>query len=182
MAHRRLLSLLLRRNEVLRRFQQQPQQISWTLPQPAGHLCPRSQRALRTGTPLMMKLLSVDELFASKSLQEYLQRMQKEYDECLRVVGGNVSEEECREAEMKTKRTKVSLLAPLIQSVRELHAKQQQITETEALLKGEQFLKRVDLACDVPILYFFTFIQMKTQRCENWLRWREKSVCKIFKI
>lgn len=85
----------------------------------------------------MVKLVSVDELFASRSLQEYFQRIEKEYNESLRVVSGNVSEDECREDEMKTKQTKISLLAPLIQSVRELHAKQKEITETEMLLKGE---------------------------------------------
>ncbi|XP_013860627.1 peptide chain release factor 1-like, mitochondrial [Austrofundulus limnaeus] len=137
MAHRRLFSLLLRRREVIPRFHQKPQHISWTLPQHAGHLCHRSQRTLHIGTPLMMKMLSVDELFASRSLQEYLLRMEKDYNECLRVVSGDVSEDEYRKDEMKTVQTKVSLLAPLIQSIRELHAKQKEITETEMLLKDE---------------------------------------------
>lgn len=86
----------------------------------------------------MVKLLSVDELFARRSLQEHLKRIEKEYNDCLQVVSGsNVAEDEHKEDEMKTKRSKVSLLAPLIQSISELDRKQKEISETEMLLKGE---------------------------------------------
>ncbi|MEQ2178470.1 hypothetical protein GOODEAATRI_014326 [Goodea atripinnis] len=83
----------------------------------------------------MMKLLSVDELFAKRSLQEHLQKVEKEYNECLKAVTYSVTEDGCSEDEMKAKRTKISLLAPLIQSIRELDKKQKEISETEMLLK-----------------------------------------------
>ncbi|XP_071401197.1 peptide chain release factor 1-like, mitochondrial isoform X3 [Centroberyx affinis] len=77
--------------------------------------CRNITRTLHTGTPLMVaKLLPVDELFAIRSLQDYLKRMEAEYSE-----------------------TKVSVLAPLIHSIRELDNKQKEIAETESLLTDE---------------------------------------------
>ncbi|XP_017284064.1 peptide chain release factor 1-like, mitochondrial isoform X1 [Kryptolebias marmoratus] len=137
MAYRRLLSLLQRRGEVIPHFQQKPQHINHTFPEHTNHLYHRSQRAIHSGTPLMVKLLSVDELFARSSLQEHLKQIEKEYNECLHVVSGNVTEDERRDDEMRTKWTKVSLLAPLIQTIRELDKKQKEITQTEILLKDE---------------------------------------------
>ncbi|CAN9499591.1 unnamed protein product [Ophioblennius macclurei] len=87
---------------------------------------------------MMLKLLSVEEIFAKKSFQDYLRKVETEYSQCLQAVsGGNVTEEPCSEDELKAKRTKVSLLAPLIQSVRELDAKQKEMAETETLLKDD---------------------------------------------
>lgn len=88
------------------------------------------------------KLLSLDELFSRRSLQDYLKKMEAEYKECLEVVNSNVTEERVREDELKAKRTKVSLLAPLIQVIRELDIKHNEIMETEVLLKGETVLFR----------------------------------------
>lgn len=96
----------------------------------------RTTRTLYIGTPLMVKLLSVDELFARKSLQEHLKKTKAEYSECLQAVSGNVGEEQGDEDELKAKRTKVSLLAPLMKTIRELESKQKEIAETEMLLKG----------------------------------------------
>ncbi|XP_037536181.1 peptide chain release factor 1-like, mitochondrial [Nematolebias whitei] len=143
MAYRRLLSLLSRRTEMMPPFQQNPQHIiSHTLPEHASHLCHRIQRTLHTSPPLMVKLLSVNELFASSSLQEHLKRIEKEYNDCFQVVSGNAAEGEGGEDEMKTKRSKVSLLAPLVQSIRELDRKQKEISETEMLLKDEDLALR----------------------------------------
>lgn len=89
---------------------------------------------------MVAKLLSVDELFSKRSLQEYLKKMETEYSECLRVVNRGEVEEQCSNDELRAKRTKVSLLAPLIQSIRELNTKQKEIAETETLLKGENAL------------------------------------------
>lgn len=84
-----------------------------------------------------MKLLSVDELFAKRSLQEYLKKVEEDYKECLQTVTYSGTEDECGEDDMKAKRTKVSLLATLIQSIQELDKKQKEVAETETLLKGE---------------------------------------------
>lgn len=86
---------------------------------------------------MVAKILSVDELFSKTSLQEYLKKTEAEYNECLRAANSGVSEEQSSEDTLMSKRTKVSLLAPLIQSIRELDAKQREMAETEALLKGE---------------------------------------------
>lgn len=85
---------------------------------------------------MVAKLLSVEELFAMRSLQGYLKKMEMEYSECLRAVNSSETEEQFSEDELSAKRTKVSLLAPLIQSIRELEAKQKEVTETEMLMKG----------------------------------------------
>lgn len=96
----------------------------------------QSARTLHTGLSMMVaKLLSVDELFAKRSLQGYLKKMEVEYRECLKAVDG--TEEGCTEGELRVKRTRVSLLAPLIRSIRELETKRKEMAETETLLQGE---------------------------------------------
>lgn len=148
MAYRRAVNLLMRGKECvfspwIPRFPKSPNVISQTIRfnVHANNLCGRTKRTLHTGTPLMLaKLLSVDELFARRSLQEYLKKIESEYSECLRAVNSSVTEERCSEDELRAKRTKLSRLAPLIQSIRELDTKQKEIAETETLLKGETAL------------------------------------------
>ncbi|KAK5606401.1 Peptide chain release factor 1-like, mitochondrial [Crenichthys baileyi] len=138
MAYRRLGSLLLRRSERIPNFQNHQHIIGKTDCKQPSHQYVRNQKQLHTGKPvMMMKLLSVDELFAKRSLQEHLQKVEKEYNECLKTVTYSVTEDGCSEDEMKAKRTKISLLAPLIQSIRELDKKQKEISETEMLLKDD---------------------------------------------
>ncbi|KAM7385338.1 hypothetical protein PAMP_001426 [Pampus punctatissimus] len=98
-----------------------------------------STRTLHTGARLMVaKLLSLDELFAKRSLQDYLKKTETEYSTCLNVVNsGGTEEEQCSEDVLRAKRTRVSQLAPLIQSIRELDTKRKEIAETETLLKDE---------------------------------------------
>ncbi|XP_042289444.1 peptide chain release factor 1-like, mitochondrial isoform X2 [Thunnus albacares] len=87
---------------------------------------------------MVAKLLSLDELFVKRSLQDYLKKMETEYSECLNVVNSSGTEgERCSDDDLRAKRTKVSQLAPLIQSIRELDVKQKEIAETETLLKDE---------------------------------------------
>ncbi|KAF1375513.1 hypothetical protein PFLUV_G00220990 [Perca fluviatilis] len=121
-------------------FQKSPNVIRQTVRfhKHANNYWGRTTRSLHTGTPLMVaKLLSVDELFAKRSLQEYLKKMETEYSEYLRAVNSSVTEEQYSEDELRVKRTKVSLLAPLIQSIRELDTKQKEMAETDTLLKDE---------------------------------------------
>ncbi|XP_022608673.1 peptide chain release factor 1-like, mitochondrial [Seriola dumerili] len=100
--------------------------------------CERTTRTLHTSAQLLVtKLLSVDELFARRSMQEYLKKIETDYSECLRVVNSGAMEEQRSEDELRTKRSQVSLLAPLIQSIRELDTKLKEIAETEMLLKDE---------------------------------------------
>lgn len=104
--------------------------------------CSTTVRTVHTGTPSFMvaKLLTADELFAKTSLREYLKKMENEYSDCLQAVNGGETEERCTEDELRAKRTKLSLLAPLIQSIRQLESKQREMAETVTLLKGEAIL------------------------------------------
>lgn len=156
MAYRRAVNLLWRERESvfslwLPRFQKSPNVIRQTVKfheHINNNHCART-RSLHTSTPLMVaKLLSLDELFAKRSLQEHLKKMETEYSECLRVANNSVAEEQCSEDELREKRTKVSLLAPLIQSIRELDTKQKEMAETETLLKGETANTRCSLTED----------------------------------
>lgn len=124
-----------------RPFQQEQSVISqtWT------HLYKRldtSVRSLHTGAPSCMvaKILTADELFSKTSLQEYLKKVETEYSDSLRVVNGSVAEEQCTEEQLRAKRAKLSLLAPLIHSIRQLDAKQGEMAETVTLLQGENNL------------------------------------------
>lgn len=148
MAYRRAANLLPRLKECVSSpwtpsFQKLPNAISRTVrfPEHVRYECGKTSRTLHTGTPLMVaKLLSVNELFEKKSLQEYLKKIEAEYSDCLKMVNNSVPEEQCSGDELRAKRTKVSQLGPLIQSIRELDAKQKEFAETEMLLKGEPVL------------------------------------------
>jgi hypothetical protein len=85
---------------------------------------------------MITKLLSVDEIFARRSLQDYIKKMETEYRDSLTVVNMTEGQQDGEE-ELRVKRTRVSVLAPLIQYTRELQTKQQEFAETETLLKGE---------------------------------------------
>uniref|UniRef100_A0A1A8J2E0 Peptide chain release factor 1-like, mitochondrial n=1 Tax=Nothobranchius kuhntae TaxID=321403 RepID=A0A1A8J2E0_NOTKU len=134
MAYRRFFNLFLKRSESAYFFPK-PQNVIG--PTSLEESCHRSHRALHTDKPLMQKLLSADELFARNALKEHLEKREDEYNQCLQVISGTVAEDEHCADEMKAKRTKVSLLAPLIQSIRDLDKKQRDVAEAEILLKDE---------------------------------------------
>ncbi|XP_054456409.1 peptide chain release factor 1-like, mitochondrial [Anoplopoma fimbria] len=143
MAYRRAVNLLRRGTQCVSSlwvppFQKPPNLIRQTFLKHANNHCGRTTRTVHTGTPLMVaRLLSVDELFAKRSLQEYLEKMETEYSECLNAANSGVTEEQSSEEELRAKRTRVTLLAPLIQSIRELDNKQREMAENETLLRDE---------------------------------------------
>ncbi|KAM7408405.1 hypothetical protein PAMA_002227 [Pampus argenteus] len=144
MAYRRAVHLLTRRKECVFTMlipAHSPNFISTPVRfhELSNNRCQGSTRTLHTGARLMVaKLLSLDELFAKRSLQDYLKKTETEYSKCLDAVNrGGTEEELYSEDELKAKRTRVSQLAPLIQSIRELDTKQKEIAETETLLKDE---------------------------------------------
>ncbi|XP_029031331.1 peptide chain release factor 1-like, mitochondrial [Betta splendens] len=115
-------------------FQKSPNVISL----PIRTHYPRERRTFHSGTPLMVaKLLSVEELFAKRSLQEYLKKIETEYSECLRDINSSAVDERCVEENLRTKRTKMSMLTPLIKTMQELDTKLRESQETEILLKDE---------------------------------------------
>ncbi|XP_077351688.1 peptide chain release factor 1-like, mitochondrial isoform X2 [Festucalex cinctus] len=100
--------------------------------------CVRTTRTFHTAWHLKVaKLLSLDELFSKRSLLDYLKKMDSEYRDCLRAINSNEQEQNSAE-EIRTKRTKVSLLAPLIQTIRELDIRQKEMIESEVLLNDEE--------------------------------------------
>ncbi|KAG7512806.1 peptide chain release factor 1-like, mitochondrial [Solea senegalensis] len=124
-------------SQLIHTFQKSPNSLSQTI-RFHNHLYTRTTRTLHTSAPLLVaKLLSVDELFARRSLLEHLKKVETEYSESLRAVNHSAMEEQYSEDELRTKRSKLSLLAPLIQSIRELDTKHKEMAETEALLKDE---------------------------------------------
>ncbi|XP_051937263.1 peptide chain release factor 1-like, mitochondrial [Hippocampus zosterae] len=97
----------------------------------------RTTRLFHTGSRLnLAKLLSLNELFSRRSLLDYLKKIDSDYSDLLSAVNCDDQEQSSAE-ELRGKRTKVSLLAPLIQTIRELDAKQKEMIEMEALLKDE---------------------------------------------
>ncbi|XP_047459246.1 peptide chain release factor 1-like, mitochondrial [Mugil cephalus] len=144
MAYRRLPNLLPKGKQYvfnlwLPRFEKPQHIISRmvSFQRHASNCFGRTTRTLHTSSPLMEKLLSVEELFARRSLQEHLKKLEIEYGECLQAVSGSVTEVQCSENELRAKRIKVSRLAPLVQSIRELDTKQKEMSETKMLLKDE---------------------------------------------
>lgn len=87
---------------------------------------------------LLSKILSVEEMFSKPSLQEYLNKVEDEYDASLNSV--NTMEGQSHgEEELSQKRIRVSVLRPLVQHIGDLRLKQKELEETEELLKGEHF-------------------------------------------
>lgn len=96
------------------------------------------KRTLHTTASLMVaKLLTLEDVFARASLQDYLKKIENEYNECLKAVNTSESEEHPSEEELRAKRTKVLLMASVVQSIRALNVKEKEIAETETLLKDE---------------------------------------------
>ncbi|XP_028323692.1 peptide chain release factor 1-like, mitochondrial [Gouania willdenowi] len=87
----------------------------------------RPRRALHLSTPWMVKLLSVEELFAMSSLQEHLKKVENDYIRCLGTVSSSSREQKINS----------NLLVPLVLTIRELDAKQREMAETETLLKDD---------------------------------------------
>lgn len=84
----------------------------------------------------LSKILSVEEIFSKPSLQEYLSKVEDEYDDSLKSVN-TMESQRFDEEELNQKRTRVSVLTPLVQQIRNLKLRQKELAETEALLKGE---------------------------------------------
>ncbi|XP_041921945.1 peptide chain release factor 1-like, mitochondrial isoform X1 [Alosa sapidissima] len=87
-----------------------------------------------TQSVFLSKILSVEEIFSKPSLQEYLKKMEDEYEASLKII--NTMEDQSHgEEELSQKRIRVSVLTPLVQQIRDLKLKQKEFEETEALLK-----------------------------------------------
>lgn len=91
-----------------------------------------------TSSAMVAKIMTPDEMFSRKSLQDYLRTLETEFNECLRAVN-NANLQAGDEEEVRAKRTRGTrgtALGPLVQKIRELESKQRDFEETESLLKG----------------------------------------------
>ncbi|KAI5611547.1 peptide chain release factor 1-like, mitochondrial [Silurus asotus] len=97
----------------------------------------RNERVLRrfhtSSHALVTKIMTADEMFSKKSMQEHLRTLQTEYTECLRAVSATHLQPD--EEEARTTRRRLSALEPLVLKIMELESKQREFEETEALLK-----------------------------------------------
>ncbi|KAK1791390.1 hypothetical protein P4O66_013402 [Electrophorus voltai] len=94
----------------------------------------RHQRNFHSTTSVMVtKILTVDEIFSMKSLHDYLKKVETEYANCLEAV--NAADIHTDDEELRTKRTRMSFLGPLIQKIKDLEIKRREFEETEELLK-----------------------------------------------
>ncbi|TNN21756.1 Peptide chain release factor 1-like, mitochondrial [Liparis tanakae] len=133
MALSRARSLLLQARLWVAPFQKSPN-VTWqnvTLLEGATRTSGAARALHAAAGPLAAaRLLSVDELFAKRSLQEHLKKLEAEYSEGWRAAGGEAGGP-------RAKRANVAPLAPLVHSIRELEAKQRERAETEELLTDE---------------------------------------------
>lgn len=96
------------------------------------------KRSLHTTASVMVsRILTLEEIFARASLKDFLRKVETEYTDCLNAVNNTELEDCPGEEELRAKRTKVSRLTPVIQSIKELKAKEKEIVETEILLKDD---------------------------------------------
>lgn len=89
-----------------------------------------------TQSATVAKIMTADEMFSRKSLQDYLRTVDTEYSECLRAV--NNADLQTDDEEVRAKRMRMTSLAPLVQTIREMKSKQKDFQETESLLKGNR--------------------------------------------
>ncbi|KAA0718338.1 Peptide chain release factor 1-like, mitochondrial [Triplophysa tibetana] len=90
-------------------------------------------RSFHTSHPAMVtKILTVDEIFSKKSLHDFLKKKEMEYISCLEAL--NTDNQTLDEEEMKIKRNNLSVLAPLVQKMKELEDKQKDLKDTQELL------------------------------------------------
>ncbi|XP_056617086.1 peptide chain release factor 1-like, mitochondrial isoform X2 [Triplophysa dalaica] len=82
---------------------------------------------------MVTKILSVDEIFSKKSLYDFLKKKETEYGSCLEAL--NTDNQTLDDEDMKMKRNNLSVLAPLVQKMKELEDKQKELKDTQDLLK-----------------------------------------------
>lgn len=96
----------------------------------------RRYRDFHTTSSAVAKMMTADELFSMKSLQDYLRTVDSEYSECVRAV--HAAELHIDEEELRARRARLTALGPLVQTIRALDSKQRDFEETETLLKGRE--------------------------------------------
>lgn len=96
-----------------------------------------------TSHPAMVtKILSVDEIFSKKSLHDFLKKKEMEYGSCLEAL--NTDNQTLDDEDIKMKRNNLSVLAPLVQKIKELEDKQKELKDTQDLLKGNKVREKTE--------------------------------------
>lgn len=132
----------------------------------------QTQRAFHTSQPLMLtKILSVDEIFNKKSLQEHLKKKQLEYNSWLDSISSEPLDDE---EDLKMKRTNLSVLRPLVQKIRELEEKQKELEDTQDLLKGSKL--EIKSFLESHFIHICISLQTMTLNYTNWQNQRRTNV------
>ncbi|XP_056327379.1 peptide chain release factor 1-like, mitochondrial isoform X2 [Danio aesculapii] len=84
-------------------------------------------------TANITKILSVDDIFSKQSFQDYLKKKQAEYNTSLSSI--NSQNQTMEDADIKTQRTNMTILAHLVHNIKELEVKQKELDDMQDLLK-----------------------------------------------
>ncbi|CAL8259095.1 unnamed protein product [Lota lota] len=145
MAFRTALSLLLNKRC--------PVAILWALKKPGltqlGHHGMELRPFHRSAPRWSGKLLTAEEMFGRRSLQDYLKKLEREYEESLQTANSSGSGGGLDEDELRATRTRINRMAPLVQSIRELQTNEKEMTDAESLLQDDDPDMRELAALDI---------------------------------
>ncbi|CAL8390756.1 unnamed protein product [Arctogadus glacialis] len=95
------------------------------------------------------RLLTAEEMFGRRSMQDYLKKLEREYEESLQKANSSESGEGLEEEQLRAMRTRIHRMAPLVQSLRELETNEAELREAEALLTDDDPEMRELAALDI---------------------------------
>ncbi|KAJ3609961.1 hypothetical protein NHX12_022055 [Muraenolepis orangiensis] len=117
-----------------------------------GHRVMEQRLVHRSAPRWSAHLLTVEEIFDRRSLQNHLEKLEREYEESVQATNSSVSgggggggEEE----QVRVTRTRHVLMAPLVQSIRELRTTAEDMKEAESLLQDNDPDMRELAALDI---------------------------------
>ncbi|KAK1171359.1 peptide chain release factor 1-like, mitochondrial isoform X1 [Acipenser oxyrinchus oxyrinchus] len=96
------------------------------------HVCPQFCKTLQLVQPMSTHVQSIEGLFGKDSLQQYLNKLETEYKDCLNRIHAGGTEDVLR-----LLRRRVTDLAPVVSHIQQLRLKEQEFQDTEALLKDD---------------------------------------------
>ncbi|KAK0151300.1 Peptide chain release factor 1-like, mitochondrial [Merluccius polli] len=138
------------------------------VPSPApGHRGTQRRSLHRSAPRWSAKLLTPEEMFSRRSLQDYLKKLEEEYEESLKAASSSESggEQEEQEEELRATRTRLNLMAPLVQRFRELRTKEKEVKDAEALLRDDdpdmRELAALDIQDDLQHIQFLRHTLME---------------------
>ncbi|KAG7280269.1 hypothetical protein CRUP_026810 [Coryphaenoides rupestris] len=115
-----------------------------------GHQATELRAPFHRSAPLWSdKLITAEEMFGRKALRDYLQKLEREYEESLQTVNSIGSGGEQQQEELRAMRMRINLAAPLVKSICELKTKEEEMKDAESLLHDEDPDMRELAAIDI---------------------------------